>query len=199
MQIDCATALLCYLKKKGGATVRDPKCPPPHLISFLFTLNLVNAASYLLTQESSSVDVIDFLAVSNLVHFPPTEGGPINYLRRNRVQYLQDKLSQLKKYPSTSSIVDKVCQDFEQLTTNLQSTPASEASLLSNAELRRIGPARGVVNIKKYLFPVSLQLMLLFFTAICVGLVYSVTCGGSLWSGSALTLGLAIAVAYLLK
>ena len=152
MGVDCS-ALSRYLSKQPVTVIRDSKRLPLHQLSSLFLINLASAAAELLNCfPQLSPDAIDFICVSGLVHFPPTEGGPISYWKRNGSQFILNTLQLLVKYsglhyPAEALIKDKFL---------FQQEPSPQLSLLSDKELRTIGPTHGLEQHLPLLTPVGL-------------------------------------------
>ena len=157
--------------------------PDPQSLVNLFLINLVVTAVELLKEyEGLSADSLDFLAVSGLVHFPLTEGGPINYMKRNGLTSLNAKLQEaISKNTSNKQLQNLI----RSLMNSLESMDEEETgkyglSLLTDRELRLIGPTLGAQHISSILYPFPfnarpLYLMLFFLLFPIVWLVVPVS------------------------
>ena len=139
----------------------------------LFLLNVVTSA--LLARKVSqdvSEAAIDVLCVSGLVHFPPTEGGPLSYLARVGKSFVLEKLQALIKNPQLHAEVQRVTRKAESLlpaeadklfvktqTGVESSSQRSELVALSASELAQTGPARGAQNLDVILYPFPMILL----------------------------------------
>ena len=149
----------------------------------LFLLNIVVSA---LLAKNVSQDVseaaVDVLCVSGLVHFPPTEGGPLSYFARIGKTSVLEKLQALAKNPWLHSqaqwLIRKgeslLPQETDKLFVKPQtefkfSSQISELQVLSAAELAQTGPAKGAQNLEVFLYPVSI--ILLCMALIIVGIL----------------------------
>ena len=154
-----------FTNSKFHKTTPTPE-PHPQTLLFIFIANVVVTALDLLTQYSNTVlsaDAIDFICVSGLIGFPPTEGGPVNYLKRNGCGSLMaDKLrnivttnQHLKEYAISLSIAldDKIID-------------GCGLSLLSDNELANIGPSRGSPHVSSLLYPIPINARSLIVYAI---------------------------------
>lgn len=149
----------------------------------LFLLNIVVSA---LLAKKVSQDVseaaVDVLCVSGLVHFPPTEGGPLSYLARTGKTSVLEKLQALAKNPWLHSQVQWLARKAESLlpqeADNLFVQPQtefklksqlSELQVLSAFELAQTGPTKGAQNFEVFLYPVPM--ILLCMASIIVGVI----------------------------
>lgn len=149
----------------------------------LFLLNIVVSA---LLAKNVSQDVseaaVDVLCVSGLVHFPPTEGGPLSYFARIGKTSVLEKLQALAKNPWLHSqaqwLIRKaeslLPQETDKLFVKPQtefnfSSQISELQVLSAAELAQTGPAKGAQNFEVFLYPISI--ILLCMALIIVGIL----------------------------
>ena len=149
----------------------------------LFLLNIVVSA---LLAKNVSQDVseaaVDVLCVSGLVHFPPTEGGPLSYFARIGKTSVLEKLQALAKNPWLHSqaqwLIRKgeslLPQETDKLFVKPQtefkfSSQISELQVLSATELAQTGPAKGAQNFEVFLYPVSI--ILLCMALIIVGIL----------------------------
>ena len=129
---------------------------------------------------------VDVLCVSGLVQFPPTEGGPFNYLARNGLDRIVQKLQALIAIPALREEVERVLSKLarfngenfssdvsiseNEMLTEFQERK-SEVVILSAAELSKVGMTRGLDNMEVFLYP-SLLLILcgvVFLVLIVVG------------------------------
>lgn len=141
---------------------------------------------------------IDTLSVSGLVHFPPTEGGPLNYIvRRGKIETVKCFEEILAKIPNhhalfgieniiaksgiTESGVEHLFSahpvDNHTAISEFQKQ-RNETVLLDNQELRSIGITRGLQNQEIYLFPIGLLLVMLFMFGSISSLFLLVALGG---------------------
>ena len=149
----------------------------------LFLLNIVVSA---LLAKNVSQDVseaaVDVLCVSGLVHFPPTEGGPLSYFARIGKTSVLEKLKALAKNPWLHSQAQWLIRKAESLlpqetdklfvkpqTEFKFSSQISELQVLSAAELAQTGPAKGAQNFEVFLYPISI--ILLCMALIIVGIL----------------------------
>ena len=149
----------------------------------LFLLNIVVSA---LLAKNVSQDVseaaVDVLCVSGLVHFPPTEGGPLSYFARIGKTSVLEKLQALAKNPWLHSQAQWLIRKAESLlpqetdklfvkpqTEFKFSSQISELQVLSAAELAQTGPAKGAQNFEVFLYPISI--ILLCMALIIVGIL----------------------------
>lgn len=149
----------------------------------LFLLNIVVSA---LLAKNVSQDVseaaVDVLCVSGLVHFPPTEGGPLSYFARIGKTSVLEKLQALAKNPWLHSqaqwLIRKgeslLPQETDKLFVKPQtefkfSSQISELQVLSATELAQTGPAKGAQNFEVFLYPISI--ILLCMALIIVGIL----------------------------
>ena len=135
---------------------------------------------------------IDVLCVSGLVQFPPTEGGPCNYLARNGLDRIVRKLesllanevlreeaerilSKLAQIKDEDDLFSDVSVSGNEMATEFQER-RSEVTLLSAADLRKIGPTRGLANMEVFLYPSLLLILcgILFLVLIvCSSVVFA--------------------------
>lgn len=110
---------------------------------------MVLAGSSLLTQYSEVADAIDFLSVSGLVHFPPTEGGPISFLKRNDRSVM---INSLRKMQCSNQMLkdhaNRMADEIDRLIIT-----GSSLSLLTDNELVEIGPCHGVRDLPSIVYP----------------------------------------------
>ena len=146
----------------------------------LFLLNIVVSA---LLAKKVSQDVseaaVDVLCVSGLVHFPPTEGGPLSYLTRTGKTSVLEKLQALAKNPWLHSQAQWLARKAESLlpqeADKLFVQPQtefklmSELQVLSASELAQTGSAKGAQNFEVFLYPVPI--ILLCMASIIVGII----------------------------
>ena len=155
---------------KHPASIRNrttPSRPQSQSVLKIFIVNIVLTATQLLSdyEGTLSADALDFLCVSGLVHFPPTEGGPINYLKRNGRGLLVDQLRDLscsgnpKLKEFAASLVERLNQAV---------FPGNTLSLLSDEELARVGPTHGMQHLESLLHPFPFNAHLLYFILLAI-------------------------------
>ena len=163
----------------------------------IFTLNLALSALYVRsTVPDVSEEALDALCVANLIQFPPVEGGPLNFAARisqKKLLSMYDKYIQAVpflvdfckiKNPQSSLLSEK---SFETLFDGKRSAPSEdrenkedltelfkgqrcEVNLLSQAQLRKIGRARGVQSWEVFLLP---ALLLVLVPAVLFSLLWT--------------------------
>lgn len=172
--IDC-TALKAYLSGTLTVRYRRGKPPPATEIADLFLAGAVNSA---LLVKKLSPDIpeaaIDILSVSGLTHFPPGEGGPLNYLARIGPSTLELKLKELAYTPALGTEADAILVSSKLLVETQKESfidddkrgwqlrqrrsefqeRSSEFLSLSAEELRKVGPTKGIRNQEVFLYPV---------------------------------------------
>lgn len=149
----------------------------------LFLLNIVVSA---LLAKNVSQDVseaaVDVLCVSGLVHFPPTEGGPLSYFARIGKTSVLEKLQALAKNQWLRSQAQWLTRKAESLLPQEKdklfvkpqtefkfSSQISELQVLSAAELAQTGPAKGAQNFEVFLYPIPI--ILLCMALVIVGIL----------------------------
>ena len=151
---------------------RRGKRPTEAEIADLFLSSAIN--SVLLVKKLSpnvSEAAIDMLSVLGLSNFPPGEGGPLNYLLRLGRSRVLLKLEQLVYTPALVSEAEALIESAKLLVDTEKhlflgkvegkeyrsgsdfQTRRSELIALSAAQLKAVGPARGVVNQEVFLYP----------------------------------------------
>lgn len=150
----------------------------------LFLLNIVVSA---LLAKNVSQDVseaaVDVLCVSGLVHFPPTEGGPLSYFARIGKTSVLEKLQALAKNQWLRSQAQWLTRKAESLLPQEKdklfvkpqtefkfSSQISELQVLSAAELAQTGPAKGAQNFEVFLYPIPI--ILLCMALVIVGILW---------------------------
>lgn len=165
----------------------------PDLIEFI-NIGLGLAALYVrkLTPDISE-SAIDVLAVSGLVHFPPTEGGPLSYLARLGQDEARKRFTEACSVMPTetvravvetySSVLDR--NGINELFVKTILTPQSseyqrqreKTLLLTSSELKEIGQTHGVENKEVFLLPIPCLIVMLITVltlfAVCVFTVFS--------------------------
>ena len=161
MQLDKDVVLHAVEKCGRGSSLSDyikhpsivkhratPTCTPkPHTLITLFLVNMITTSIDLLTQYTSeglSADAVDFLCVSGVVHFPPTEGGPINYLMRNGRGQLVTRLRGLE-CSGNKRMEELVCGLADRLDGGVVN--GCGLGILSDEELATVGPTHGVPHL----------------------------------------------------
>lgn len=149
----------------------------------LFLLNIVVSA---LLAKNVSQDVseaaVDVLCVSGLVHFPPTEGGPLSYFARIGKTSVLEKLQALAKNQWLRSQAQWLTRKAESLLPQEKdklfvkpqtefkfSSQISELQVLSAAELAQTGQAKGAQNFEVFLYPIPI--ILLCMALVIVGIL----------------------------
>ena len=135
----------------------------PHLskLSQLIVMNIVCTGGQLLRDHSHvSPDAIEFMAVSGLVHFPPSEGGPLSYWKRNGCDTLLD-LSPT----GLAGIAREVECKVKEISRVLDE---AHLSLLSNEQLKLIGPCRGLMYPESLFHPLPFDYKLLLCLVLLV-------------------------------
>ncbi len=129
-----------------------PTCTPkPHTLMTLFIVNMIVTTTNLLTRYASeglTADAIDFLCVSGVVHFPPTEGGPINYLKRNGRGQLVTQLRGLECNERMEELVYGLADRLDGGVVD-----GCGLRILSDEELATVGPTHGVPHLSLLLHP----------------------------------------------
>ena len=150
----------------------------------LFLLNIVVSA---LLAKNVSQDVseaaVDVLCVSGLVHFPPTEGGPLSYFARIGKTSVLEKLQALAKNQWLRSQAQWLTRKAESLLPQEKdklfvkpqtefkfSSQISELQVLSAAELAQTGQAKGAQNFEVFLYPIPI--ILLCMALVIVGILW---------------------------
>lgn len=161
-------------KRSSDFDNKAPFKPDPQDIIDLFIINLIMTTFELISSHPQlSADTIDFLCVSGLVQFPPTEGGPVNYLKRNGLQTLQNNLTRI----CTSTVYGNAFNEIAVLLiaklNKLEPSVVNECglSLLTDKELAVIGPAQGLEHPLSLLYPLpfKLQPLILFLVSLVFG------------------------------
>lgn len=149
----------------------------------LFLLNIVVSA---LLAKNVSQDVseaaVDVLCVSGLVHFPPTEGGPLSYFARIGKTSVLEKLKALAKNQWLRSQAQWLTRKAESLLPQEKdklfvkpqtefkfSSQISELQVLSATELAQTGQAKGAQNFEVFLYPIPI--ILLCMALVIVGIL----------------------------
>lgn len=149
----------------------------------LFLLNIVVSA---LLAKNVSQDVseaaVDVLCVSGLVHFPPTEGGPLSYFARIGKTSVLEKLQALAKNQWLRSQAQWLTRKAESLLPQEKdklfvkpqtefkfSSQISELQVLSATELAQTGQAKGAQNFEVFLYPIPI--ILLCMALVIVGIL----------------------------
>ena len=177
-------------------------------VSKLFICNL-SCAALLVKKLLPSVPeaAVDVLSVGSLVHFPPSEGGPLAYLVRNGEEGV---LSQLQSVSGFGGVFEEEADRLIQLLRHKDShltaemlfkpipTPASsskvikdeflesrmELSPLSASELAKVGPTLGLRHPRSLLYPLPFSslppvvLLFLFLALLLGGGAFLLTWGG---------------------
>lgn len=150
----------------------------------LFLLNIVVSA---LLAKNVSQDVseaaVDVLCVSGLVHFPPTEGGPLSYFARIGKTSVLEKLQALAKNQWLRSQAQWLTRKAESLLPQEKdklfvkpqtefkfSSQISELQVLSATELAQTGQAKGAQNFEVFLYPIPI--ILLCMALVIVGILW---------------------------
>ena len=161
-------------KRSSDFDNKAPFKPHPQDIVDLFIINLIMTTFELISSHPQlSADTIDFLCVSGLVQFPPTEGGPVNYLKRNGLQTLRNNLTRI----CTSSVYGNAFKEIAVLLiaklNKLEPSVVNECglSLLTDKELAIIGPTQGLEHPLSLLYPLpfKLQPLILFLVSLVFG------------------------------
>ena len=196
--VDCS-ALSCYLSKQSVKIVRDSKQPSLHQLSSLFLINLASAAAELLCRfPQLSPDAIDFICVSGLVHFPPTEGGPVNYWKRSSNQFFLGTLQQLTHYSALHDTAETLIKDNYLF----QLEPSPSLRLLSDKELRTVGPTRGLERPLLLLSPLPFGFLIFCGIVAFLGVTYYLlwlAAGPSQWVAVVGTLAVGAGIHFLLR
>ena len=149
----------------------------------LFLLNIVVSA---LLAKNVSQDVseaaVDVLCVSGLVHFPPTEGGPLSYFAQIGKTSVLEKLQALAKNQWLRSQAQWLTRKAESLLPQEKdklfvkpqtefkfSSQISELQVLSATELAQTGQAKGAQNFEVFLYPIPI--ILLCMALVIVGIL----------------------------
>ena len=183
--IDCTT-LTSYLSNKLTVKYKRGKTPPTSKIADLFLYNAANS-SLLVKKLCPEVPegAIDALCVSGLLHFPPTEGGPLSYLARVGNNPLEDLAAACESAPlqkeadlllrsiqSSDGALFLESEDKDEEGVSEFRKRRSEFTVLSAADLRLVGPTRGVQDMEVFLYPVVFGVILvvfLFFFLVILG------------------------------
>lgn len=147
------------------------------LVDFI-NINLGLAALYVQKLTPSiSESAIDLLAVSGLLHFPPTEGGPLCYLARLGQDKVKRRFAEscsvmptavMSVVETYSGVLDKdvISRLFVKTEVTGQSSEYQSqremSLLLSSSELKAVGQTRGVENREVFLLPVPFLAVILF-------------------------------------
>ena len=210
---DATSILRAYLTNSLAATrVCKQGKPSADDVSILFYAANMKASIQARSMNEIPEYAIDFLCVSGLVGFPPSEGGPLNYLARNgkeliirRLQKVADSLKDEVQRLDMDKVLDNVHELFgvsehnsnvhdlgtaeavsdvdienEKSTENItnradtnqgggegaqsdgvRSSYCSAVTVLSAAQLERVGPTRGLDNVELLLYPLPMVLALL--------------------------------------
>lgn len=121
----------------------------PKSLLLLFMANMVITGSSLLAQYDEIADAIDFLSVSGLVHFPPTEGGPISFLKRNGCGSIITSLRQIQ-------CLNRILKEHANMSADKLEKSAIKGrglSLLTDDELAKIGPSYGARDLPSIVYP----------------------------------------------
>ena len=147
-------------------------------IANIFTINIVLTSLYASKQATGlSEAALDYLCISGLVGFPPTEAGPLNFITRlskenmksifelsqTVMPHLSDisgtniiKSSQLEQYVSDLFVQDTTSEDGGRPGKDLLEifqAQRAELILLNQKELKVVGECRGVQNREIFVFP----------------------------------------------
>ena len=171
----------------------SPRRPStPHLVEFI-NICLGLAALYVgkLTPGISEA-AIDVLAVSGLVHFPPTEGGPLNYLARLGQDEARRRFNEscsVMPAESVRAIVETYSNVLDrngihELFAKTKLTPQSseyqrqreKTLLLTSSELREVGNTCGVQNREVFLLPVPCLVVMLVAAVVLVTVCVFAVC-----------------------
>ena len=115
------------------------------------------------SKVAPSVDAVDFIAVSGLVQFPPTEGGPISYSRKRDQHGIRAVHAMLSVFPRNyplNIISDRLLKRVDQIPSHALE---AESSLLTNKELYNIGPTRGLENSGSLIYPLPFHTFMIEF------------------------------------
>lgn len=150
----------------------------------LFIANIISAALALKKTNSNVPEVaLDVLCVSGLVHFPATEGGPLNYLTRIGVENLTRRLTacgphikeetqrillsiQMNDSKEKLFAAQEVEDDGSEFTKN-----ASDLNVLFDHELKQIGATKGLQNLEVILYPLPYLVLLLLMLVILLSVL----------------------------
>ena len=200
-------ALKSYLAGAGPteAVPKGGKVDPSKLAD-LFLFNVLNAA--LLIKKTSPLtpaSAIDFLCVSGPVQFPPTEGGPLNYLIRNGRERIAERLEQLRRNVTLADEVTKLAamlrqseaspeellgesNDVEEASGDEFSRKRSELCVLKASELQAVGPCMGLRHKEDLIRPLPFHLPSLLLLLAVVATVVCAGLGALLWGAALLVL-----------
>lgn len=115
------------------------------------------------SKVAPSVDAVDFIAVSGLVQFPPTEGGPISYSRKRDQHGTRAIHTMLNVFPwnyPLNRMSDRLLKRVDQIPPRALE---AESSLLTNKELYNIGPTRGLENSGSLIYPLPFHTFIIEF------------------------------------
>ena len=162
-------ALKRYLQGCKPVIVRDNKINHSLVADAFMLHNVATALSLRELFPGISDAKIDVLFILGLVHFPPSEGGPLNYLARQRsAKYMTQSLDKInKKIPFTKDIeqlrsLPARLYKGELFVVDCETENMDEMglTLFSASDLRKIGPTRGVMNREVFLLPIPIILLL---------------------------------------
>ena len=160
-------------------------------ISDLLLLNM--SVCCLKAREShpgTSEAAIDALCVSGLIQYPPSEGGPLNYLVRNGKESCIQKFKSLiassgyqfkgecaVDVNTAANLFSEVCANNGSTVDSFKSDYCqfqSEGNYLTSSELVAVGPAHGMLNREVFLsvFMFNIVLLMFFVTVIFLPLIY---------------------------
>lgn len=157
-------------------------------ICLLFKANLAHTSALLLDEHPQTTPgALDFLCVSGLVGFPPTDGGPISFTQLIGAEELVNQLRKLTSHPCLG-------ESARMLTDNSPAallTSLAEVALpvLSSEDLKAIGPVTTIQNLASFLNPLSVSLPSLFLLGMM--LVAFLLAAASCWltGGTGLAIG----------
>lgn len=127
-------------------------------------LNIVITSHEIISSKfAPSVDAVDFIAVSGLVQFPPTEGGPLSYLRKRNhhgIHGLHAMLNDFQWNYPLNKITDRLLKRVDQIPSHASE---AESNLLTNKELYDIGPTQGLENSSSLVYPFPFHTFMIEF------------------------------------
>ena len=130
---------------------------------FVIVNMVITSHEIISSKFAPSVDAVDFIAVSGLVQFPPTEGGPLSYSRKRDQYGIRGVHAMLSVFPwnyPLNKIKDRLLKRVDRIPPHALE---AESSLLTNKELYDIGPTKGLENSGSLIYPLPFHTFMIEF------------------------------------